>query len=108
VKAEAAKEGFAARTVERSAKRLKVKIESRDFPRTTYWSIPVPVDRTEPTTRATVTTVNKYGVTGVTWRNCDLAAPIIISYALNLSPVTPAPPYKSTRAGLDATDWQIR
>jgi hypothetical protein len=48
VKAEAAKEGFAARTVERSAKKLKVKIESRDFPRTTYWSIPVPVDRTEP------------------------------------------------------------
>jgi hypothetical protein len=55
-----------------------------------------------------MTTVNKHGVTGVTWRNCDLAAPIIISYALNLSPVTPAPPYKSTRAGLDATDWQIR
>jgi hypothetical protein len=48
-KQEAAKEGFSVRTVERSAKRLKVIVESRDFPRTTYWSIPIPPDHTVPT-----------------------------------------------------------
>lgn len=49
VKKEAAKEGYSLRTVERAAKRIKVLIESRDFPRTTYWSVQMPVDRTEPT-----------------------------------------------------------
>jgi len=44
VKKEAHKEGYAVRTVERAAKKLKVLIQSQDFPRTTYWSIPVATD----------------------------------------------------------------
>lgn len=47
-KQEAAKEGYAQRTVERSAKKLKVIAESRDFPRATYWSMPTPVAPTDP------------------------------------------------------------
>jgi hypothetical protein len=49
VKQEAAKEDYNYRMVQRAAKRLKVRIESRDFPRTTYWSLPIPVDTTVPT-----------------------------------------------------------
>lgn len=48
VRTEAAKEDYGYRMVQRAAKRLKVVIESRDFPRTTYWSLPTPVDTTEP------------------------------------------------------------
>lgn len=47
-KQEAAKEGYAQRTVERSAKKLKVISESRDFPRATYWSMPNPVAPADP------------------------------------------------------------
>lgn len=44
VKAEAHKElGSSSSTVDRSAKRLKVKIDSRGFPRRTYWTLPRPV-----------------------------------------------------------------
>lgn len=47
-KKEAHKEGFATRTVERAAKKLKVISESRDFPRSTYWSVGSPVAPTDP------------------------------------------------------------
>jgi hypothetical protein len=48
VKQAAQKEGYHARMVQRAAKRLKVIVESRDFPRTTYWSVRVTTDVTQP------------------------------------------------------------
>lgn len=47
VKIDAAKEGYSQRTVERAAKKLKVEMRSQDFPRSTYWSMPVVVDITQ-------------------------------------------------------------
>jgi hypothetical protein len=47
VKKEAAKEGFSERTVERAAKKLKLLIESKGFPRTTYWSVQMVTDPTQ-------------------------------------------------------------
>jgi hypothetical protein len=41
VKAEAQKEGFSTTTVDRAARKLKVVVESKDFPRVTYWAMPV-------------------------------------------------------------------
>lgn len=43
-KAEAFKAGkWSVSTVDRAARKLKVKVESRDFPRNTYWSMPIHV-----------------------------------------------------------------
>jgi hypothetical protein len=47
-KQEATKEGFGVRTVQRAANKLKVICESRDFPRTTYWSLPITVAPHDP------------------------------------------------------------
>lgn len=62
IKAAARKVGISERSLQRSAKRLGLTVESKGFPRLTWWSWPVPLGATDPHAR-------EAGATGATGRD---------------------------------------